>query len=121
MSGKKILVVDDDKDQLLALAITLKAKGYVVVSAMDAVSAISMARKERPDLVLLDLGLPAGDGFVVMERLKNLIPLATIPVVIVTARDLACEPRALSAGATAFLQKPVENDLLLATVQRALD
>jgi CheY-like chemotaxis protein len=120
MSGKKILIVDDDQDHLLALAIILKARGYIVVAAMDAVSAISTARKEKPDLVLLDLSLPAGDGFVVMERLKRMIPLAAIPVVILTARDQGCEERALSAGATAFLQKPVENDLLLATVQQAL-
>lgn len=120
MSGKKVLIVDDDEDLMLALTITLKARGYEVFSAMDAVSAISMARKDRPDVVLLDLSLPAGDGFVVMERLKSMPPTASIPIVIITARDQSSKAQALGAGARAFLQKPVESNLLLATLEQAV-
>jgi DNA-binding response OmpR family regulator len=58
MSGKKILIIDDDEHLVVGLAAKLKASGYTVFSAMDAVTAIAVARQEAPDLVLLDLGLP---------------------------------------------------------------
>jgi two-component system KDP operon response regulator KdpE len=120
MARKKILVVDDDQDQLRGLSVRLKANGYSVFSAADAVLAISLAREKEPDLVLLDIGLPGGDGFLVMERLRDLMPVA-IPIVIFTARDpLINRERALNAGAVAFLQKPVDNDELLAVIRKAL-
>jgi DNA-binding response OmpR family regulator len=121
MSAKKILIVDDDKDLLVGLTTRLKANGYAVVWAMDAVSAIAMAAKELPDLLILDLGLPAGDGFVVLERLKALADLSRIPVIVLSARSpTGNEQRALDAGAVAFLQKPPDNHELLAVIRRAL-
>jgi DNA-binding response OmpR family regulator len=72
-------------------------------------------------LIILDLGLPAGDGFVVMERLKTIPSLGVIPVIVVSARDArANQPLALKAGAKAFLQKPVDNAELLAVIRQAL-
>jgi DNA-binding response OmpR family regulator len=122
MDGKKILIVDDDRDLLLGLNIRLKAAGYDVIPASDALSAISKAQRERPDLIILDIGLPGGSGFLVMERLTSLMPVASIPVIVLTARDPhANRERALKAGAVAFLQKPVDNDDLLNTVRKALE
>jgi len=121
MTVKKILVVDDDKDFLRGLNIRLSAYGYRVVFATDAISAVSIARKEEPDLVILDIGLPGGDGFTVMRRLSSLAGLATIPIIILTGRDtFGNQERALEAGALAFLQKPVDNGVLLATIKKAL-
>ncbi len=121
MTDKKILVIEDDKDVARGLTIRLRANGYSVVSASDAVCAISVARKEEPDLILLDLGLPAGDGFIVMERLRNLTQTAITPIIVITARDPKINrEKALSAGAYAFLQKPVDNDELLSTIQESL-
>jgi len=120
MVRKKILIVDDDPDQLRGLSVRLKANGYSVFSAADAVLAISVAREKEPDLVLLDIGLPGGDGFLVMERLRDRMPVA-VPVNIFTARDpLSYKERALNTGAVAFLQKPVDNDELLAVIGKAL-
>ena len=62
MSGQKVLIVDDDSDVRRGLGIRLKANGYNVVFAADGISAISAARKEEPEVIILDLGLPAGDG-----------------------------------------------------------
>ena len=88
---------------------------------MDALSAVTEARKQSPDLILLDLGLPAGDGFVVMERFKRLPALATIPIIVISARDAySNQHRAIKAGALAFLQKPVDNVELLAVIRHAL-
>jgi two-component system OmpR family response regulator len=122
MSGQKVLIVDDDKDVLRGLGIRLKANGYNVFFAADGISAISAARKEDPEVIILDIGLPAGDGFSVMERLRSLLPVAHIPIIILTARDMpGNKERALNAGAQAFLQKPVDNDVLLETIRKVLE
>jgi len=92
-----------------------------VLLATDAISAISVAQKEEPDVVILDIGLPAGDGFMVMERMSHLSRLADVPIIILTGRDPATNrQRALDAGVIAFLQKPIDNDVLLAAIREAL-
>jgi DNA-binding response OmpR family regulator len=121
MNERKILIVEDDDELRLGMGIRLKSAGYNVVEAADGVTAISVAQREKPDLVLLDLGLPAGDGFVVLERMKSLVPLAAIPVIVLSARDPATNrENARRSGALAFFQKPVENKTLLAAVRAAL-
>ena len=82
--GTKILIVDDDSDIRRGLNVRLQANGYEVLFAADAISALSVAVKERPDLIILDIGLPAGDGYVVMERLQNYPALACVPVIILS-------------------------------------
>jgi two-component system KDP operon response regulator KdpE len=121
VSGKKILIIDDDPHLLLGLTPRLKASGFSVVTALDAISAIAVARKEMPDLIILDLGLPGGDGFLVLERLKNLAILAAIPVVVLSARDpVDNRKRALEGGAVAFFQKPPDNHEFLTSIRQAL-
>jgi DNA-binding response OmpR family regulator len=121
MGNKKILIVDDDPDVLQGMHVRLKANHYDTFFAGDALSSITEAKKHEPDLIILDLGLPAGDGFVVIERLKSNPYLAVIPVIVVSARDvLANKERALKAGAKAFLQKPVDNAELLKVIRQAL-
>ena len=122
MNSKKILVVDDDPEMRLALAVRLRANNYEVGVASDGVSAVAEARKQKPDLILLDLGLPAGDGFTVLERLQSLEMLAHIPVIVVSGRNRAAnQERALNSQARAFLQKPVKNSELLATISQVLN
>jgi two-component system KDP operon response regulator KdpE len=121
MSGKKILIIDDDKHLLLGLTARLNANGYRVVSAVDAISAIAVARKESPDLVILDLGLPAGDGFLVLERMRGLADLIATPVIVLSAWDPTDNKRrALDAGAVAFFQKPPDIHEFLTAIRRAL-
>jgi DNA-binding response OmpR family regulator len=121
MGNKKILIVDDDPDVRHGLHVRLKANHYDTFFAADALSSMAEARKHEPDLIILDLGLPAGDGFVVMERLKAVPSLAVIPIIVVSARDVrANQERAVKAGAKAFLQKPVDNAELLAVIRQAL-
>jgi DNA-binding response OmpR family regulator len=121
MPRSKILVVDDDPDLLRALRLRLRANHYEVVTACDGYTAIASAQKERPALIILDLGLPAGDGFIVLDRLKNIDALSGVPVIVLSARDTySSEDRALKAGATAFLQKPADNDELLNLIRASL-
>jgi DNA-binding response OmpR family regulator len=118
---KKILIIDDDEHLLLGLTARLKTNGYAVVWAVDAVAAISVARKEAPDLVILDLGLPAGNGFLVLERMRALSDLVAIPVIVLSARDPSDNKRrALDAGAAAYFQKPPDNHEFLMAIRRAL-
>jgi DNA-binding response OmpR family regulator len=121
VSYKKILIVDDDPDVRQGMQVRLKANHYDTFFAGSALSALTEARNNKPDLIILDLGLPAGDGFVVIERLKSFPALAAIPIIVVSARDvLPNKERALRAGAKAFLQKPVDNAELLKVISQAL-
>jgi len=121
LKGNKILIIEDDHDIRSGLNVRLRANDYETAFASDAVMALSIAKKEEPDLILLDLGLPGGDGFLVLERMKNIASLALTPVIVVSARDPKTnEKRALDAGAEAFFQKPVDNKDLMIAIQRAL-
>jgi DNA-binding response OmpR family regulator len=121
MEKAKILIVDDDPALRRALKIRLRANHYDTVQASDGYSAISVAQKENPNLIILDLGLPAGDGFAVLKRLQDSDALSNIPVIVLTARDpQSSEQQTLQAGATAFFQKPADNNELLDVIRATL-
>ena len=115
---KSILVIDDDPDLALGLAVRLKAAGYDVSAAPDAITGFAKVRNEAPDLVLLDLGLPGGDGLTVLERIRTNINTQLTPVIVLTARDMTYQSKARELGAQAYLQKPVENEVLLDSVSQ---
>jgi CheY-like chemotaxis protein len=122
MSNRKILIVEDDGDVRLGYHVLFKANHYDTCFAADSVTAVSEARKHQPDLIILDLGLPAGDGFVVLERLQKNLNLSVIPVVVVSGRDIrGNKERALQAGARAFVQKPWDDNELLSIISQLLD
>lgn len=80
-----------------------------------------MARKEKPDLILLDIGLPAGDGFIFMERIRSVADLVLTPVIVVSGMDPNhARQRALDAGAREYFLKPFDNDKLMAAIEAAL-
>jgi DNA-binding response OmpR family regulator len=118
-NGNKILVIDDDPFSCIGLKIRLKANSYDPWFAHDAESAISAALAERPDLIILDIGLPGRDGYFVMQRLNALPELADVPVIVLTARDgITHERRCRDAGAKRFFEKPVHNRLLLMAIRQ---
>jgi DNA-binding response OmpR family regulator len=118
MAKRKILVIDDDADLVRALRVRLRAHNYEISTAGDGYSAIAAAQKDHPDLIVLDLGLPAGDGFVVLERLQKNDALSSVPVIVLSARDPQDnEARALRAGAAAFFQKPADNEELMNVIR----
>jgi two-component system KDP operon response regulator KdpE len=123
MSKTKILIVEDDADVCLGYQVLLKANHYDTCFAVDSLTAASEASKHHPDLIILDLGLPAGDwqgdGFVVLGRLMADTDLAGVPVLVVSGRDVgANRERALKAGARAYLQKPWDDSELLAIIKQ---
>src|SRR5216110_3840300 len=122
-SGRqKILVIEDDPVARADLQARLKAQGYTVALAADAASALTVVNRERPDVILLDLGLPAGDGYLVLERLRKIKTLAAIPVLIITGRsDAETRKRVEAMGVAPVLVKPVQTEALLAAISEALE
>jgi DNA-binding response OmpR family regulator len=121
MSGPKLLVVDDDKDLLQLLAAQLQAGGFQIQTASDGVSAIMTAQRYKPDAILLDIGLPGGDGYLVMDRLRALAPFARVPIIVITGRTLTSdEEKKVRSQAHALLHKPVELSQLLTAIRTAL-
>jgi DNA-binding response OmpR family regulator len=106
---KRVLLVDDDHTILLTAGMALKKMGYTVYTTQDAVGAISAVRRNNPDVVVLDISLPAGSGFSVAERLQKLDGSAATPIVFITASDnTALRERAMLLGAVGFLRKPFD-------------
>lgn len=117
----RILVIEDDGDTRRALGFRLRAEGYETLFAMDALGGVQVALTEHPDLILLDLGLPAGGGYLVLERLSQVAGAPQIPVIVVSAREPARErATAIRAGARTYLQKPVRNNALRLAIRHAL-
>jgi two-component system KDP operon response regulator KdpE len=107
--SKRILIVEDDAAMRQVLHLRLRAANYEATPVADAISALSEARKQPPDLILLDLGLPGGGGLNLMQRLHTMPRLAVIPIIVLSAREkTAMEKPVLDAGASAFFQKPAD-------------
>ena len=122
MSGRRILVVDDDRDVVQFLVGLLRKAGYTVLIAMDAAQAVMQAQRERPDLILTDILMPAGGGFSVLERLAQSTKTMTIPVIFLSGSDQPdLEARALAAGVTRILRKPCDNAVLLEAIRTAVE
>jgi two-component system KDP operon response regulator KdpE len=131
MNRKKILIVDDSPIILKALSMKLTANGYAVLTAEDGSGAVSLARRERPDLIVLDVSFPPDvahgggvgwDGFLIMSWLHRLEEVKNIPIIIITGEESEkYKKRALAEGAANFFHKPIENDELLAVIRQTLE
>jgi CheY-like chemotaxis protein len=118
---KKILMVEDDKRIIAALNVRLRAKGYDVCAAYDATLAMTQAIAHQPDLALLDVSMPGGDGFVVAERLRATVATANIPIIFITAlKQPGLKEKAKALGAIAFFEKPFESNDLITVIDAAL-
>ncbi len=117
----KILCVDDDPIILQLNGDILRFHGYTVLTALDGPTALEMAARERPALVLLDIMMPDMDGFAVCRRLKADPALKAIPIIVLTAMtDPKLNVRAFDAGAELSLRKPAAPAVVLRTVEAAL-
>ena len=115
--AKKILLVDDEPQMVDMLKIRLEASGYEIITAHDGQEGLEKARKEKPDLMILDLMLPKIDGYKVCGLLKKDVRFAKIPIIIFTARAQQ-EDMTLGKemGADAYITKPFDAQVLLAKI-----
>ncbi len=119
---KRILAVDDEPHILRLVSFSLKAKGFDVVEATDGLSAVEMAESAQPDLILMDVMMPACDGYEACRRIKANPNTAHIPVVMLTAKTQVTEQQAgLDAGALDYICKPFTPKDLVAQVNGFLD
>ncbi len=115
---KKILIVEDDKKISLAIQVRLKLEGYKVDQAYDVVSGLSMCSKLQPDLVLLDISLPGGNGFELAHRIKNLVVAPPDFIIITALKEAGLREKAMQLGAIDFFEKPYDAGELLSTIWR---
>jgi two-component system, OmpR family, KDP operon response regulator KdpE len=126
MNRHKILIVDDNPVIIKTLSMKLDAAGYDVISAGDGTEAISATRKERPDLILLDINFPedvgiSWDGFKVIAWLQRIDEAKGTPIIVISGGDAAkFKDRSLQAGAIAYFQKPVDNDKLVDAIKNSI-
>ena len=118
---KRILAVDDEPHILKLVSFSLKSGGYEVLEASDGLSAIEVARAEKPDLVLLDVMMPACDGYEACRRLKADPQTAGIPVMMLTAKTQESERKTgEAAGAVDYIKKPFTPKDLVSQVREFL-
>ena len=117
----KILIADDSRFQVEALTSWLTPKGFEVIRALDAFQTWTFALRTSPDVIVLDINMPAGNGIDILRRLKESAKTQRIPVIVITGeQSLATEAEARKLGAAEFLRKPLEQDQICAAVDRAL-
>lgn len=119
--AKKILICDDDPDLIKPVAARLKASGYEVLVASDGVQSVALAHREKPDLILLDIRMPAGDGYMVYENLQFSVATQLIPVIFFSALPpQEVKEKAEKFGAAGYLTKPCDLNLMLSTIKKVL-
>lgn len=117
MKERTVLIVDDEPEIIQGLTMRLKANGYRVVSAMDGLKAAMIALEERPDVIILDIGMPVIDGHTVAQKLKANAETRMIPIVFLTARTAVSDViKGAEAGVVRYLTKPFEPETLLQVI-----
>lgn len=118
---KKILVVDDDEIIVKVLTIRLVNDGYKVFVANDGESAIDIAMKEKPDLAIVDVGLPRIDGNTVCEILKKNKQTSSIKIIVLTGKNLINDvEKAFESGADAYVAKPYDYKFLFSKIKKLI-
>ena len=117
MANQKILVVDDSASQRMLVAALLSAEGHTVIMACDGEEAVSKAKSELPDLIIMDIVMPGLNGFQATRAITNDEATWHIPVILLTSKDMDSDRVwALRQGATAFMNKPLDHEKLLELV-----
>jgi CheY-like chemotaxis protein len=130
LEQKKILLVEDETITLALTRKMLIEAGYEVVATQDGGAAVSLAMAEKPDLMVLDLQLPAADpftgphfdGFIIMDWMHRMLKELDIPIIVVTSQTgVEVRSKVMEAGAVAFMTKPVDKGKLLTAIEIALE
>lgn len=121
MAKAKLLIVDDEKDLVETLTFRLEANDYEVIKAFDGQDGLDKAKKEKPDLIILDLMLPKMDGYKVCGLLKADARYSKVPIILFTARAQESDKKmGEDVGANAYITKPFEPQVLLGKIKELL-
>jgi two-component system, cell cycle response regulator DivK len=114
----KILVIEDNEQNIYLVTFILEKFGYQVFQARDGLEGIQCARKENPDMILLDIQLPFMDGYAVARELRKIKEMSTIPIVAITSYAMPGDrEQALKAGCTGYIEKPINPDTFISQVK----
>lgn len=118
---KRILLVEDNEDNILLFRFMLEETGYEVIEAVDGISGVEMALKEKPDLVIMDIQLPDIDGMEATRRIRASESDTEVPIVALTSCAMAGDrEKALAAGCTGYIEKPIDPDTFIAEIENYL-
>jgi CheY-like chemotaxis protein len=121
MSDHKILIADDDPVLAATVSGALKSRGYTIVVARDAMQAVMFAVQQQPDVILLDINMPAGTGLGALTRLQASARTSSIPVLVISgSADLTMPATGRAEGAKGFFRKPIDLDALCARIEELL-
>jgi len=118
---KTILVIEDDEVARALVRMALERRGYRVIAAEDGIQGYEAAVRERPDLIITDIKMPAADGVHLVRRVRDTAELAATPILVTTGFGSGSATFALAQGATAYEPKPINPENFMATVKRLLD
>jgi DNA-binding response OmpR family regulator len=119
---KSILIVEDDQKIAMALVVRLKANGYKASVAPDALAGASQARAIKPDLILLDISMPGGNGFQLAETFLRMPETNGTPIIFITAsKNPELLQKVMELGAIGLFEKPFDVEKLLSSIERKLD
>lgn len=131
INRKRILVVDDNAVIVRALSIKLESAGFSVLKAEDGSEAVSLARQEKPDLIILDIIFPPDvahgggvpwDGFLIIDWLRRMDEAKDTPIIVISGGDAKeFKDRSVAAGAVAYFQKPINHTELLSAIRNVLE
>ena len=120
-SKTKILLIDDDSEALEITEARIRANGYKFYGSIDPVEGIELIRKEKPDIILLDVNMPGVDGFSLCKIIKGNKGLARIPIIFITAKELINDvEKGFEVGAVDYVIKPVDWDRLMEKIERLM-
>jgi two-component system, cell cycle response regulator DivK len=117
MTRRKILVVEDNEQNLYLITFLLQNQGYEVVLAHSGLQAIEQAKIERPDLILLDIQLPEMDGYEATRKIRDIPEISHTPIVAVTSYAMVDDrTKALAAGCNGYMEKPIQPEIFVAEI-----
>ena len=118
---KLILVVDDERNIMDLLVFNLQKEGYDTIEAYDGITAVDLALKEKPDLILLDIMIPKLDGISVCKKIRYALNISNIPIIMISARDTESDKIVgLEMGADDYITKPFQIREVMARIKANL-
>jgi two-component system cell cycle response regulator DivK len=118
---KKVLVVEDNEDNLYLMRFMLTENGYQVIEARDGIEGVERAIREKPDLILMDIQLPGIDGLTATKKIRDSTAAGDIPIIVITSYAMVGdEEKALAAGCTGYIKKPIDPETFIEELERCL-